>query len=94
MIERKVYQCEHCKKYRRTPRIYFKRDDMYKHEYNCFYNLKNRTCLTCEHNLHERYRSENCCELGVNKGEALGINRIMKHCEKWEEKEGTRNARD
>ncbi|EPR12380.1 hypothetical protein [Ruminiclostridium papyrosolvens] len=55
MIERTVYQCEHCKKYKRTPRIYFKSTDTYTHEQFCFYNEKNKTCLTCKFNTREQH---------------------------------------
>ena len=61
MIERTVYQCEHCKKYRTLPKIYFSQRDMYLHECNCYYNLENKTCFTCKYN--QRLHCENICEL-------------------------------
>lgn len=61
MIERKVYQCEHCKPYRHKPKIYFNKSDAYIHESACYYNLENKTCFTCRHN--QRFNGQNICEL-------------------------------
>ncbi len=55
MIKRTVYQCEHCKQFKVRPKIYFSEYDMYLHEHNCFYNLENKTCFTCEHNKYGRH---------------------------------------
>jgi hypothetical protein len=42
MIERIIFQCEHCNKKR-----LFNKTQMKKHENICWYNHKNKTCLTC-----------------------------------------------
>ena len=41
----KVYQCEHCKKfYKKTKTI------VLKHEYDCYFNPKNKACASCLNN--------------------------------------------
>lgn len=46
MIEIKAYQCEHgCGKYLKT------KEAMKRHELQCFYNIKNKACATCSHNV-------------------------------------------
>jgi len=42
MIERKVYQCEHCKSFFLKPRTYFIKRDAYMHEISCWFNKKNK----------------------------------------------------
>lgn len=90
MIERKVYQCEHCKVFKRTPKLLLSRRDMYLHEYHCLYNRENKTCLTCKHNDYGRYDREwdtqvNDCELKVDKGNlSTNAKEIMSQCEQWE----------
>lgn len=96
MIERTVYQCEHCKKFKEKPRFYFNKELTYRHESKCLYNEKNRTCLTCKHNNYDRYDNEvgrkvNDCMLGVEKEfrgttlyqDQIGINA---RCNDWENK--------
>lgn len=97
MIERTVYQCEHCKKHKKKPRFYFNKELTYRHEIKCLYNSKNRTCLTCKHNKYGRYEREigrqvNDCELEVEKEfrgttlyqDNIGINA---GCKSWEGKD-------
>ena len=94
MIERTVYQCEHCKKFKKKPRFYFDKDDMFRHESKCLYNTKNRSCFTCKHNNYGRWDNEygeykNDCSLGVEKDprgttrhqDIMGINN---RCDSWE----------
>lgn len=87
MIERKVYQCEHCKKFRRTPKIYFSRDHMHTHECVCYYNLENRSCYTCIHNIHQE-RYENKCQINHSKENKAFVGDMtlvpIKHCDDWE----------
>ncbi|MDU2680151.1 hypothetical protein [Clostridium sp.] len=44
MRERIIYECEHCNKKR-----LINKTQMRKHEDICWFNSKNKTCLTCEH---------------------------------------------
>ena len=88
MIERKVYQCEHCKKFRRKPKIYFSSADTYLHEHKCWYNIKNKTCFTCKNNNRQYNKSTNKsigCNFNLLKQEAYTLSDIIqKDCEKWE----------
>lgn len=89
MLERTVYQCEHCQVYRREPRIFFSKTNAEKHERGCFYNLENKTCFTCKHNTRRVKREcENVCELDKDKGDAyLPVSiQIAFKCEFWEER--------
>lgn len=63
MIERTVYQCEHCKLHKTKPKIYFSSYRMWEHEHSCFYNPKNQTCFTCAHN--DYYQSVYTDEYGI-----------------------------
>ena len=92
MIKRTVYQCEHCKRFRKKPRIYFKSTDMYYHEFNCWYNVKNKTCFTCTHQNNE-YHSGSIksigCEIGLINSCSMYLSDSVKiHCDKWREVEG------
>lgn len=44
MIERIIYECEHCHKKR-----LISKGAMKNHEEKCWWNLKNKTCVTCWH---------------------------------------------
>lgn len=44
MIERVIYQCEHCYK-----RKLMNKSAMKKHEKECWYNPENKTCVTCKY---------------------------------------------
>jgi len=44
--ERIIYECEHCNRYRRMNKTKVK-----EHESLCWYNTKNKTCVTCEYSL-------------------------------------------
>lgn len=81
MIERTVYQCEHCKRNRKKPRINFNKNDMYKHEYQCWYNPKNKTCFTCIH--HDYGNDYNTCTLNIKPEELMCVTK----CEHWTRKE-------
>ncbi|WP_026887674.1 hypothetical protein [Clostridium beijerinckii] len=48
MIERTIYECEHCHK-----RRLINKSAMKKHEGICWYNNKNKTCLTCSGYVYE-----------------------------------------
>ncbi|MFR5643609.1 MAG: hypothetical protein ACLTK7_10620 [Clostridium paraputrificum] len=48
MIERTIYECEHCNKKR-----LINKTQMKKHENICWFNPKNKTCLTCSHYEYE-----------------------------------------
>ena len=86
MIERTVYQCEHCKKFRRTPKVFFSKERMYRHELSCYYKLEKRSCYTCIHNIHEE-RYENKCEINhmKNNAELPGDSTLapIKNCDDW-----------
>ena len=91
MIERVIYQCEHCKKFKKKPRVYFSKNDMYLHESFCFYNTDNKTCLTCLHNNYGRHDSEsgvrmNICALGVEKTSPVQLvsDTVKRDCPIWE----------
>lgn len=64
MIERIVYQCEHCKANKSQPKILFSKDSMRAHEASCFYNKANKTCFTCCNNSSDR---RNKCLYDKNK---------------------------
>jgi hypothetical protein len=49
MKERIIYECEFCRSVNHPKRL-LRKDQMVQHEHNCFYNPKNRTCLTCANN--------------------------------------------
>ena len=91
MIKRTVYQCEHCKKFKRTPKIYFKSTDMYYHEASCFYNTQRKTCFTCKHNnrhYNQKLDKYIGCDLGWIEFETcVFVDCIVENCEKWELKE-------
>lgn len=57
MKERIIYECEFCRSVGNKKRSLSK-DRMYRHENECFYNPKNKTCLTCAHN-ERHFLSEN-----------------------------------
>ncbi len=90
MIERTVYQCEHCKKYKRTPKVYFKKSDTYYHEQTCFYNEDNKTCLTCKFNTREQHEWLPSKGIGCKFGLLDFENRftlsdvIKRNCDHWE----------
>ena len=44
MRERIIYECEHCNR-----KKLINKTQMRKHEDICWFNSKNKTCLTCEH---------------------------------------------
>lgn len=89
MIVRTVYQCEHCKKFKKKPKIYFSKDDMYHHECGCFYNIENKTCFTCK-NKNRIWNQINDLNLGCNlnlleiqQGQTVSM-LIKRHCDSWE----------
>jgi len=45
MKERTIYQCEHCHKKR-----LFSKGAMENHEEKCWWNLENKSCVTCWYN--------------------------------------------
>lgn len=81
MIERKIFECEHCRKKRM-----FKKANMLKHEEICWYNAKNKTCVTCKFG-EIRYDSETndttrkCYK--NNKKELLENIKPVVNCEFW-----------
>ena len=90
MIKREVFQCEHCKKFTRKPRVFFNSREAHSHEALCFYNPENKTCMTCAHNTREsQYDGDRVYRLGCELGEikydsrfSFGCN-IIKNCDKW-----------
>ena len=68
-----------------------KKDDMWAHEHNCFYNLNNKTCFTCIHN-NRNYNPVNelntSCELGLLHAEPCQTTSmfIKQQCDKWKDK--------
>lgn len=75
MRERIIYECEHCNKKRLLNKIKMKQ-----HENICWYNDKNKTCITCGYNLFDG--ENNCCALNQNKNKKPIIN-----CSDWLDKE-------
>lgn len=94
MIERTVYECEHCHKKR-----LINKTQMKKHEDICWYNTKNKTCLTCSNYIYESAHSERHDELEYPCYESIPEVRYceVKHedmgkqpkvnCELWNERE-------
>lgn len=83
MVEKIVYECEHCnKKQLKTKR------GMTNHEDICWYNTKNKTCVTCTYgfigyNMHED-KTQRKCFKDNKEGELLrGIEPIVE-CENWQ----------
>lgn len=66
MIEVKAYQCEYCTKHRKGTGAPVKvskyRDFVYYHEYRCFYNPTNKTCLTCKNAKYEDGKNYPDCD--------------------------------
>lgn len=58
MIERTIFECEHCHKKR-----LINKTQMKKHEEICWYNSKNKTCLTCKNYEYEAAYQEPHYEL-------------------------------
>lgn len=95
MIERTVFQCEHCKLHKSKPKIYFSRHRMYVHENACVYNPKSKTCCTCIHNSYysDKYVDEwgndtwghvnHCCNQEVINSGGFKDNRPRYSCEHW-----------
>lgn len=76
MRERIIYECEHCNR-----KKLINKTQMKKHEDICWFNLKNKTCVTCDHYEYEPgYRY---CYL---KQEQLE-NKPIVECKDWREKE-------
>lgn len=81
MIERVIYQCEHCYK-----RKLMNKSAMKKHEKECWYNPENKTCVTCKY-------GEQFLNYGVYTNECNHPNRIKEfegsepklNCLMWEE---------
>lgn len=94
MRERTIYECEHCNKKR-----LINKTQMKKHENICWFNPKNKTCLTCSHYEYEpgylephpeidgcpyeKIEAYRCCSL---KNEQLDKKPII-NCRDWKEKE-------
>lgn len=74
MIERIIYQCEHCNRKR-----YFNKTQMKVHEENCWYKPENKTCVTCYYN--NFYGESNLCALTNIKNEKPIVN-----CVSWNDK--------
>lgn len=76
MIERTIYECEHCHK-RRLINKY----QMIKHEEKCYYNPNNKSCVICD-NFN--------CEIGEDRGCEVhyDIHLKLRHgCPLWRHKE-------
>lgn len=79
MKERIIYECEHCNKKR-----LINKTQMKNHEDMCWYNLKNKTCLTCEY---FEYRSVQYEPKYCNLKERIIFGNIEVKCSLWREKE-------
>lgn len=95
MIEVRAYQCEYCTKYRENTgkpvRISKYKSVVSKHEDMCYYNPKNRTCLTCLKAVYKTTKEPECD--GYNyPGECVGTFAIFDHkhirigCPHWQPK--------
>ena len=76
MIERKIYECEHCNK-KRLMNPY----QMKYHEKICWYNPKNKTCVTCWHSG----RCVKSCDLGIERVDYPKPNINCKHWKDYDE---------
>ncbi|WP_251862144.1 hypothetical protein [Clostridium sp. Marseille-Q2269] len=86
MKERIIFQCEHCNKKR-----LINKSAMEKHEERCWWNTKNKTCVTCKYNntpvvesamgvlIYER----ECSKIGYKSNS----NKPIVNCNQWEEEE-------
>jgi len=95
-IEYKTYGCQFKCGWRHSPLL----TNIYLHERKCWYNPKNKTCITCQYGdlVHERdvhYELPDCateewnyrtCELDAD----MEFDRLKPkvHCEKWSKKGG------
>lgn len=86
MKERTIFQCEHCNKKR-----LINKTAMAKHEEKCWWNTKNKTCVTCEYNDTPYIESAMGIPIYGRKCEKTGYesndNRPIVNCAKWEEEE-------
>ena len=73
MIERLIYECEYCNKKR-----LINKTQMKKHEDICWYNPKNKTCLTCNNYYYEAPYREPHPELEGCPSEFI---EALKYCE-------------
>ena len=88
MIERTIFECEHCNKKRLISKY-----GMKKHEEKCFYNPIRKACITCNNFINEPIHQledgtteaiagERECEVNYN------IEKELRHnCPLWIEKE-------
>lgn len=71
MIEKTIYQCEHCTEFTSRPRKLMNKSKMKQHEQDCLYNKRNATCFSCHYNTEvfdpERSVLEHLCGYGVFK---------------------------
>lgn len=79
MRVREIYECEHCNKKR-----LINKTQMKKHEDICWFNLKNRTCLTCKW---FEYRSHQDEPKYCNAKNGVLCGNIITGCDYWKEKE-------
>lgn len=94
MRERIIYECEHCNKKKLINKTQMKR-----HEDICWFNPKNKTCLTCKHYEYEPAYYEPHPELEGCPSERIGAIKYcyfrdmtlygepIVNCTDWEEKE-------
>lgn len=85
MIERTIYECEHCHKKR-----LINKTQMKKHEEKCYYNPKTKSCITCNNfeseapyreyhdevpgGAYEYFDGYRECEVGLNIQDKLKTN--------------------
>lgn len=74
MIERIIYQCEHCNRKR-----YFNKTQMKTHEEKCWHNIKNKTCVTCGYKEYD----EDCNLCTLKK---IKYNMPFDNCNDWIDK--------
>lgn len=77
MIERTVYECEHCHKKRLVSK-YAMRD----HEKECFYNPDSKSCILCENFIQDNSDIERGCLMKQDLRFKLKTN-----CLYWKQKE-------
>ena len=84
MIKKTIYQCEHCTEYTGRPRKLMNKTEMKKHEEECLYNKKNKTCFSCFHNSRLSHKVH-ACPIHTDLGDITSKN-LKRNCKDYENK--------
>lgn len=76
MKEVKMYECEYCGK-----RRYKTKKPMTRHEDSCYFNPKNKACVTCKYFYNNQALTECCANVGIDISEKLKYK-----CNNWKQK--------